>query len=552
MYDSANSVHTEDSTGYSLSSPAGWFPYQPLDTMLFQAYYSPWFRAVKNRVPYQNDTLDVKDYLNNYLSGVFNSGTFILTQGSGKLHDTTYDSSLVVWHVPPDLVHDSTYDSTSVATHLIPPYLTSGYGNYYSTFYSPRYADSTKWPVIQVTYASQVPPVDSIVAILEFNSTINCTTVTGRSCYSSITDTMVNPYQYGLLGNMRPQKGYVYYGRRTESNPYDATDIRRNGTIKGFAPFWTLQSGTWRPSYDTTRWVWNSQTNLFNRKGFELENADPLGRYNSGLYGYGLTLPTAVIQNSRFQEAAFDGFEDYGYTPNTCDTLCQESRPFDFSAYASSISDSMAHTGLYSLRIDKNGSVSISASVSTTPASASPQLTMKDSGAYFSGVTASTSSVLPSFTPLAGKKMLVSAWVKEKNVCTCQSYTRDNILVSFTQSGGGTSVTLHPSGNMIEGWQRVESVVIIPSNATGLTLTLQASDSSTTYFDDIRILPYNGEMKSYVYNPVNLRLMAELDENNYATFYEYDDDGTLIRVKKETERGIQTIKETRSALLKNQ
>ena len=44
--------------------------------------------------------------------------------------------------------------------------------------------------------------------------------------------------------------------------------------------------------------------------------------------------------------------------------------------------------------------------------------------------------------------------------------------------------------------------------------------------------------------------MAELDENNYATFYEYDDDGTLIRVKKETERGIKTIKETRSALLK--
>jgi hypothetical protein len=44
--------------------------------------------------------------------------------------------------------------------------------------------------------------------------------------------------------------------------------------------------------------------------------------------------------------------------------------------------------------------------------------------------------------------------------------------------------------------------------------------------------------------------MAQLDENNYATFYEYDDDGTLVRVKKETERGIKTISETRSALIK--
>ncbi|MGK4569023.1 hypothetical protein [Flavobacterium sp. 3HN19-14] len=41
--------------------------------------------------------------------------------------------------------------------------------------------------------------------------------------------------------------------------------------------------------------------------------------------------------------------------------------------------------------------------------------------------------------------------------------------------------------------------------------------------------------------------MAELDENNYATFYEYDKEGGLVRVKKETERGVQTIKESRSS-----
>ena len=58
-------------------------------------------------------------------------------------------------------------------------------------------------------------------------------------------------------------------------------------------------------------------------------------------------------------------------------------------------------------------------------------------------------------------------------------------------------------------------------------------------------------MKSYVYDPVSLRLMADLDENNYATYYEYDDDGTLIRVKRETEKGILTLKETRTALFKN-
>ena len=58
-------------------------------------------------------------------------------------------------------------------------------------------------------------------------------------------------------------------------------------------------------------------------------------------------------------------------------------------------------------------------------------------------------------------------------------------------------------------------------------------------------------MKSFVYDPVSLRLMAELDANNYATFYEYDDQGNLIRVKKETERGIVTLKESRSVYTKN-
>ncbi len=67
------------------------------------------------------------------------------------------------------------------------------------------------------------------------------------------------------------------------------------------------------------------------------------------------------------------------------------------------------------------------------------------------------------------------------------------------------------------------------------------------YFDDIRIQPFNANMKSYVYDPINLRLVAELDPNNYATFYEYDAEGTLIRTKAETQEGIKTVNETRSA-----
>jgi hypothetical protein len=57
-------------------------------------------------------------------------------------------------------------------------------------------------------------------------------------------------------------------------------------------------------------------------------------------------------------------------------------------------------------------------------------------------------------------------------------------------------------------------------------------------------------MKSFVYHPVTQKLVAILDENNFATFYEYDAEGNLVRTKKETEKGISTIMESRSANVK--
>lgn len=145
--------------------------------------------------------------------------------------------------------------------------------------------------------------------------------------------------------------------------------------------------------------------------------------------------------------------------------------------------------------------------------------------------------------------MVVSVWVKEENACNCTSYVNSDVKIVCSGSTALSS-TFMPAGPIIEGWQRCEGVFMMPEGDTTMSVNLESSGSTRVYFDDLRVHPFNANMKSFVYNPVNLRLMAEQDENNYSTFYEYDDDGTLIRVKKETERGIQTIKETRSALLK--
>ena len=147
---------------------------------------------------------------------------------------------------------------------------------------------------------------------------------------------------------------------------------------------------------------------------------------------------------------------------------------------------------------------------------------------------------------------MLSAWVKEAQDCKCTAYAGNDIKLVVKGTGGSVAIVAHPSGGIIDGWQRYEQVVDLPLGTDSLSIILQVTGTATVFFDDIRLHPYNANMKSFVYDPQSLRLMAELDENNYATFYEYDDDGTLTRLKKETERGIKTIKETRSALIKEQ
>ena len=76
--------------------------------------------------------------------------------------------------------------------------------------------------------------------------------------------------------------------------------------------------------------------------------------------------------------------------------------------------------------------------------------------------------------------------------------------------------------------------------------------TANVYFDDIRFHPVNSSLQSYVYDSETGRLNAVNDENNYATFYEYDEEGSLVRVKKETERGIVTIQESRNTIKKGE
>ncbi|MBN2833713.1 MAG: hypothetical protein JXR48_01975 [Candidatus Delongbacteria bacterium] len=165
------------------------------------------------------------------------------------------------------------------------------------------------------------------------------------------------------------------------------------------------------------------------------------------------------------------------------------------------------------------------------------------------------------FAPNAGGKYLVGAWVSENTTEYLHTYENAILRIKFynTVLDDYTGVTpleeldLYASGNIIDGWQKIEEVVTIPVNARGIEVELINNYAAGTdvFFDDIRFQPFNSSMKTYVYDYSTGRLAAVNDENNYATFYEYDEEGALVRVKKETERGIMTIQESRNEMKTN-
>ena len=147
---------------------------------------------------------------------------------------------------------------------------------------------------------------------------------------------------------------------------------------------------------------------------------------------------------------------------------------------------------------------------------------------------------IEAFQPSNGQ-FILSAWVKEDISSGSAVTTYANTKIRVT--GGAGAEDFFPSGQIIDGWQRIEGE-FTASTTGAISVELVCSDGEA-YFDDIRIFPFDGSMMSYVYDPITRRLMAELDERNYAKLYEYDEEGKLVRVKKETEKGIMTINESR-------
>lgn len=274
-------------------------------------------------------------------------------------------------------------------------------------------------------------------------------------------------------------------------------------------------------------WLVSRSVTKWSPWGQELENRDAIGNYTTAQYGYQHALPVCLAQNARQHQVFTENFEDY----KVLQILASLNR-FHFSPFASFFSLAglsgspyayFDSTGSSGFRITGNAAHSGYCALATTgavnlslPVKADPQ--------------AGKRSRYLSFSLEPNKRYLVSYWFRPQSP--------PGALTGYTAPAGFSL-----KSNIIDGWQQVEQVLNVPGNVSSLTIALPAG----AYVDDIRIMPVSANMKAFVYHPFNQRLLATLDENNFASFYEYDQEGNLIRTKRETENGIMTVTESRSA-----
>ncbi len=370
----------------------------------------------------------------------------------------------------------------------------------------------------------------------------------------------VNPFVEGVKGQWRAYKTYSYNQDRNLVGTTSTSDIRKDGPYTSFKPFWDFDNnGKLVPVYDANypnatndyeNWKINAEITRYGKDGNLIETKDILDRHATTLYGYNPSLknvPIAIASNAQQKQIANDGFEDYDYLADPSHVNVSGQFNFNYAVVNNidaSIVNEEAHTGNKSLKLADGSTIKVGKGI-VDNCSGEPLYNPADN------YLLEHCDCEQQFSPSQGK-YIVGAWVKQNLLVPGSTISNVQIIVEELDANYVTSytATLSASGPVIEGWQRIEGEIDVLNGSKGISLTLQNNGEADAYFDDIRIHPFNSAMKTMVYHPENLRLMAELDNRNYATFFEYDEEGTLVRIKKETEKGIVTIKETRSSIVK--
>ncbi len=351
----------------------------------------------------------------------------------------------------------------------------------------------------------------------------------GTFCLNIDIDTLpnaFNPYVSGEYSSFIPVNNYQYnVDRQYQLNAAALSDfsVVQDGYFKTASSLFYIDNNKWKKNESDNRWVVNQKNTIVDIYGNLTESVNILGAYSANIMGYNNRIVTMLAQNARQHEIFTHSFDDISlnnnlYGINTFTNLDNNR-----------IVKNESHSGFRSYRLSGTD-LSMTAKVNTLSPETHTEFLYNSRNEFHKSYDSSYS--YKGFSPIPAKKYIIQAWVKPTN-------PYEN-TIHFNLKMNGSNVAYDKKA-IVDKWVLIEGEITTP--ATG-SFSLSFSGNNT-YLDDIRIFPKKALAKSYVYDYADYKLLAELDENHMATFYEYDEQGDLIRIKKESEKGILTIQEQR-------
>ncbi len=242
---------------------------------------------------------------------------------------------------------------------------------------------------------------------------------------------------------------------------------------------------------NTNKWILSNRVTAYSPNGNAIEEKNVLNIYSAVKFGYAnKSMPVMVASNASYGTIGSEDFENYQG------------------------STSGGHSGSQALNL-------LASTGSTTPGTAP----------IFNGLTADKH--------LADKGALIKIWVQSDSDAKLDAVINlvKTPLIKIAQSG---SWVLY--GAEIPASQF--------TNGSNFDVSINNNNNSNVLIDDVRFQPKDAQSTTYVYDTQTLRLLTQFDDQHFGMYYQYNDEGKLIRKLVETERGLKTIQETQYNLKK--
>ncbi len=233
-------------------------------------------------------------------------------------------------------------------------------------------------------------------------------------------------------------------------------------------------------SRDTAKWVRTSRILAYTPDGDIAAEQDALTIPTTARFSHKGTLPSIIAKNADHASALFESFED--------------------RVGASSAS---AHTGRRSIAL-------------TTALDSIGVINVTDR--------------------LRNDGLVARAWVRAIGAAdTCH-----------LTIGSSTVIPGQREVANVAGWRLIEWSIAPQSGAlssSGVKTVSVRAVGTNVYVDDVRLQPASSSATCYVYDPGTLRLVAQFDDQHFASLFKYSPEGRLTRKDRETEQGVFPLQE---------